>query len=75
MTDRSTDSAPGELPGPPSDNLPVQSTSFIGRDHELAAVGALLRREDIRLVTLTGPGGIGKTSCSFRCPTYVSRSC
>jgi predicted ATPase len=72
MTDRSTDSAPGELPGPPSDNLPVQSTSFIGRDHELAAVGALLRREDIRLVTLTGPGGIGKTRLGLQAAAHVA---
>ena len=40
-------------------NLPAQVTSFIGRDGELAAVSSLLDRA--RLVTLTGPGGTGKT--------------
>ncbi len=44
-----------------SNNLPVQPTPLIGREHELAAVVQLVRREDVRLVTLTGPGGTGKT--------------
>jgi predicted ATPase/DNA-binding CsgD family transcriptional regulator len=40
-------------------NLPVQLTSFIGRDEELGTVGGLIDRH--RLVTLTGAGGCGKT--------------
>jgi predicted ATPase/class 3 adenylate cyclase/DNA-binding CsgD family transcriptional regulator len=42
-------------------NLPDQLTPLIGRDREVAAIQHLLQREDVRLVTLTGPGGIGKT--------------
>jgi predicted ATPase/class 3 adenylate cyclase len=42
-------------------NLPAQPTALIGREHELADVAALLRRADVRLVTLTGSGGTGKT--------------
>jgi predicted ATPase/class 3 adenylate cyclase/DNA-binding XRE family transcriptional regulator len=42
-------------------NLPAQSTPLIGRERELAALGALAQRADVRLVTLTGPGGTGKT--------------
>jgi predicted ATPase/class 3 adenylate cyclase len=56
----------GEFPAlntldPAHTNLPVQLTSFVGRDRELAVVGALLRETDIRLLTLTGPGGTGKS--------------
>ena len=42
-------------------NLPTQATPLVGRDRELAEIVALLRRADVRCVTLTGPGGTGKT--------------
>ena len=42
-------------------NLPVPSTAFVGRDKELSAVTQLLLRPDIRLATVSGPGGIGKS--------------
>jgi class 3 adenylate cyclase len=47
-------------------NLPVQSSALLGREREVAAVYALLRRKNVRLVTLTGPGGIGKTRLSLQ---------
>jgi predicted ATPase len=42
-------------------NIPVQRTGFVGREKEVAAAIELLLRHDVRLVTVTGPGGIGKT--------------
>jgi predicted ATPase/class 3 adenylate cyclase len=42
-------------------NLPLPATPFLGRERELREVAALLGREDVRLLTLTGPGGAGKT--------------
>ena len=42
-------------------SLPVTSTSLIGRERDIVEVSKLLETPDVRLVTLTGPGGIGKT--------------
>ena len=41
--------------------LPVPATPLVGRDDDAAAVGDLVRAEGVRLVTLTGPGGVGKS--------------
>ena len=46
-------------------NLPVQLTSFIARKEEIALVHEYLSKADIRLVTLMGPPGIGKTRLSI----------
>jgi predicted ATPase len=46
---------------PRPSNIPVQRTGFVGREKEVAAAKELLLRQDVRLVTVTGPGGIGKT--------------
>jgi len=46
--------------------LPAEPTPFLGRAHELAEIAALLQRADSRLLTLTGPGGIGKTRLALQ---------
>ena len=48
-------------PSERSDNIPQPPTPMIGRQAELEAVSNLLERPEVRLVTLHGPGGIGKT--------------
>jgi transcriptional regulator with XRE-family HTH domain len=45
----------------PRSNLPAAISSFLGREQELVDLLALLARADVRLVTMTGPGGTGKT--------------
>jgi class 3 adenylate cyclase len=47
-------------------NLPSQATPFLGREREVAEVVALLRYPHTRLVTLTGPGGTGKTRLALQ---------
>ena len=68
------DGLPADFPpihsiGSTPNNLPVQATSFLGRDEEIAEISALLGSS--RLVTLTGPGGTGKTRLSLQVAASV----
>jgi len=47
-------------------NLPVPATPFLGREAELAELAALLARDEVRLLTLTGAGGTGKTRLALQ---------
>ena len=47
-------------------NLPAQLTSFVGREVEVAAIRACLRQHNARLLTIVGPGGVGKTRLSLQ---------
>jgi non-specific serine/threonine protein kinase len=57
-----------------ADPLPAQLTPFIGRELEIDDVAKLLARPDARLVTLTGPGGVGKTRLAIEIARTIADS-
>jgi len=70
------DGLPAEFPPPRSldarpNNLPLQLTSFVGRDDQIAEIRHLLR--GVRLLTLTGPGGTGKTRLALQVAAQTLR--
>jgi predicted ATPase len=67
-------SSSARLPEPPRTHLPIPTTPFFGRESELAELVALLTRDDTRLVTLTGPGGSGKTRLALQAASNLSQA-
>jgi predicted ATPase/serine/threonine protein kinase len=65
---------PVQRPESRPSNLPAQRTAFVGREKELAAARNLLLRQDVRLVTVTGPGGIGKTRLALQLASEMADS-
>lgn len=74
LAGEATKDAAGESMGrvAPSSSLPTQLTPFIGRRHELRELRAALSQQSVRLLTLTGPGGAGKTRLAVQVAEDVS---
>jgi Domain of unknown function (DUF4062) len=63
---------PTHVPTSRGRHLPAPTNRFIGRESELAELERLLTSDDVRLVTLVGPGGIGKTRLALRASAQLS---
>ena len=68
---QASESAPQEAP---ATALPASMTPLVDREQEAEAAGDLVLREGVRTVTLTGPGGVGKSGSRWRSPAGSPRA-
>src|SRR5439155_18339535 len=61
-----------QRPRVPAGNLPTVTTPLVGRDGDVATLRSLLLRDDVRWVTLTGPGGVGKTRLGLQVASEIA---
>jgi len=71
IRDRVSDLQP-HPPTPQLSSLPTPSSPLVGRDREVAGVTELLLRPEVRLVTITGPGGIGKSRLALEVARHIA---
>ncbi len=71
IRDRFSEKPQKQIEARPS-NLPVQQTGFVGREKEIAALQQSLLSRNVRLITVTGPGGIGKTRLSVQVASLLA---
>lgn len=74
ITDLPSDFPPLKTLDSHPNNLPMQPTPFVGREQEVTRVCALLRSPEVWLVTLTGPGGMGKTRLGLQVAAELADS-
>jgi len=63
---------PSTHAAPAPHHLPLHPTPLLGREREVAELGAQLRRDDVRLLTLTGTGGVVKTRLAIEAATQLA---
>ena len=77
LSERFASARAGAPTSPPPGNaphrsLPVDTSALIGRDRDIERVCGVVQRPDVRLVTLTGPGGIGKSRLGLAVGEFLS---
>jgi len=65
---------PLRVPNVTAARMPIIRTPLVGRSRESALIRSLILRDDVRLLTLTGPGGVGKTRLAIAVAEMLQES-